>query len=277
MATTRELRRRIRSVRTTRQITRAMELVASSKLRGAIKIATVSQRYAEGVLEVLERILSQSEGFQALLLSKNSTGRTLAIAFSSDQGLAGTFHSNNLKACLLLPATTDYYVIGKRLKASLRRLGRNVLEPSQVLSRTLQSAELTAVADDVARLFESGTYIEAQLISTFYQSALVQEVRVTQLLPFNEPAHSYEPLLIEPDIQVVLEHLLKQTLRALLVSAARQTRASEFAIRRTSMHAATENAGELIERYTLAYNRARQAAITTEIAEIVGGASALNR
>lgn len=277
MATTRELRRRIRSVRTTRQITRAMELVASSKLRGAIKVAAVSQRYAEGVSETLARVLSQGEGFQHPLLSVSTSKRSLAIAFSSDQGLAGTFHSNNLKACMALPATTDFYVLGKRLKASLRRLGRTVLEPSQTLSRTLYSDELTAVATDIAKLFESNAYAEAHLVSTLYQSALLQQVTVTKLLPFTVPAISNESLLLEPALPTVLEQLLRQTLRATLVSAARQTRASEFAIRRTSMHAATENAGDLIERYTLAYNRARQAAITTEIAEIVGGASALNR
>ena len=280
MATTRELRRRIRSVKTTRQITRAMELVASSKLRGAVKAASASQQYSKGLVDVLAHVLGQAEDVRNPLLKPTTGTKVLAVVFSSDQGLAGMFHSNNFKASLLFSPDTQYYVLGKRLSASLKRVKRILVPHDTVLSRTLHASEVTPIMQDIVRLYLTGEYRSVQLIATQYHSALTQKTITTELLPLSLQSRqptTVQTLLIEPDVNQVVDALIIQTLTAQLLEAARQTRASEFAIRRMAMHSATENAGELIEKYTLAYNRARQAAITTEIAEIVGGAAALSR
>jgi F-type H+-transporting ATPase subunit gamma len=276
MASARELRRRIRSVRSTRQITRAQELVATSKLRQAVVAAQASRRYQEGLETLLQRLLASTEATPHHALLAASGQRTLVIALGSDQGLAGAFGGNLAKAAAQVPGKPTYLVLGRRLAAALLRLGQDVHPASEPMPRTLDPTWVQRLAKTVAGEIGSENYGRVELLATRYRSALLQAATLTTLLPVAQPEQGTPGLeVVEPDLTQVLDVLLPQRLAAQLQSAVLESKASEFAARRLAMHAATDNADKLIDKYTLTYNRARQAAITTEIAEIVGGAAAL--
>ena len=281
MPSTRELRRRIRSAKVTKQITRAQEMIAASRLRGATQAALASRQYAKELGRLIATLLrSKEEPFKHPWLGLPTDKPKLVIAIASDQGLAGSFQGNLLREAVRmhgLDSQTVFMPIGKRLIGSLRRLNVPLLADETQMPRQPLVEDAERLAQKIGGLLSANKFSGVELLSTRYRSALVQETEIIALVPFvsTDTVGESTPLLYEPSTEDVLSSLLPQFLTGILYSALLDSKAAEYAARRTAMHAATDNAEDLIGRLTLTYNRVRQAAITTEIAEIVGGAAAL--
>ena len=281
MASTRELRRRIRSARATKQITRAQEMIAAARLRPATQAALSSREYSEKLGCLISNLLcSNQEPLLHPWLTINSHGPKLIIALASDQGLAGAFQGNLLRAAVRIheqDSTTLFLPIGKRLASSLHRLNYPLLLEEVAMPRQPSIEDAKKISELIGGLLLAGKISGATLLTTQYKTTLIQEVHSSAVLPIPilTTVGGGVEALYEPSPNAVLAALLPQFLTATIYTAFLESKASEYASRRTAMHAATDNADDLISRLTLTYNRVRQAAITTEIAEIVGGAAAL--
>ena len=255
-----EIKLRIRSVESTMQITKAMELVASSKLRRAKERVEGSRPYFETLYSTLYDIVSADSGFDSPYLARRDTNRRLYIVIAGDRGLAGGYNSNILKAIEADAEGADYCVlpIGKKAVEHFER----------------RKAAILTTAFAVA-----GEFDEIRLGFTQFVSMLTQTATVLPVLPFDaqrpEPGHERESLMMyEPDGKTVFDAIIPEYLAGVVYGALCESVASEQGARRMAMDAATKNAGEMIDHLNLYYNRARQAAITQEITEIVAGADA---
>ena len=281
MPSTRELRRRIRSARVTKQITKAQEMIAAARLRQATHAALSSREYAAELNRLLGTLLKSKEDPPSHpWLTLDTDKPHLILAIASDQGLAGPFQGNLLRAAVRLhedERQTVFLAVGKRLSGSLRRLHYPLLSEEFIMPRQPTAADAEQLSDLIGGLLVQKKISGVSILSTRYRSAVVQETQCSKLLPLDqaEAGEGASPLY-EPTPNAVLARLLPQYLSGTIYSALMDSKASEYAARRTAMHAATDNAEDLIGRLTLTYNRVRQAAITTEIAEIVGGAAALS-
>jgi len=280
-ASTREIGRRIKSVKSTKQITKAMELVASAKLRRAIESAKQAYSYEEQLTAVLAQALqSPDEPAVHPLLAVRPVKKTLVVAINSNQGLAGSYNSGVAKRLIELKRElkeVDAVLIGRKIEPVVRHAGITIVQTFHTLPRSPESLDLLTVAAYLTDLYRTAQYDEIRLVSTLYVSGLVQEVteRVLMPLTWKAPEVVQSPALQEPSLSAVLDQLVPQIISAQLYGGLLQSLASEHANRRRAMHSATDNAETMIEKLRLRYNRVRQTAITTEIAEITGGAAAL--
>ncbi|CAM3407924.1 ATP synthase F1 subunit gamma [Hydrogenibacillus schlegelii] len=295
----RELRARIRSIKNTQQITKAMKLVSASKLRRAQERAAASRPYAEKMQEIIRSIARGAAGVRHPMLEGREIRRRGYVVITSDRGLAGGYNANLLRAFHREVAALDrdaYVVvaIGRKGRDYLVKRGFPVRDEITGLSDFPEYPDIQALAERTVRLFADGEVDALILVYNEFISPLVQRPKLVRLLPLTQEAlhgsaspvgegarpdggRAEAPALyeFEPSPEGVLAALLPRYAEALIFNALLEAKAGEHAARMTAMGAATDAAAEMIESYTLELNRARQAAITQEIAEIVGGANAL--
>lgn len=282
----REIKATIKSTQNTMQLTKALELVAASKLRRAQEAATAARPYAEKMKEVVASIAAGSKGVKHPMLQKREIKKTGYLIITSDRGQAGGYNANILRKLLNTlrerhQSSDEYvlFVVGRKGRDYFRRRGMNVLEEVTGLSDSPTFADIKTIANMAVGKFEEGAYDELYLYYNEFVNALTQIPTEKRLLPLddvnastsNTAVASYE---YEPSAEEVLNVLLPRYAETLIYSALLDAKASEFGARMTAMGSATKNAKKMIENYTLIYNRARQAAITQEISEIVAGANA---
>jgi len=279
----RDIKRQIKSTQNTKQITKAMEMIAAARLKRAQDAAQSARPYAEKLREVIGAIAS-SGGVKHPMLVKRPIKRTGYIVITSDRGLAGGYNANLLRKVLQMlrekHASKDEYmmfVIGRKGRDFLRRREIPIAYERTGLADFPRFSDIKEVAAGAVKAFEDGTVDELVLVYNEFHNALVQRPVDKVLLPLGDPGTSggatasYE---FEPSPEVVLDHILPRYAETLVYSAVLEGKASEFGARMTAMGSATKNATKLIQQYTLQYNRARQASITQEITEIVAGANA---
>jgi F-type H+-transporting ATPase subunit gamma len=292
MASLRDIRNRIGSVKNTRQITRAMKLVSSAKLNRATQAATSARPYQQALERTLQRVVGAVGGAveHPLLRQPNNENDVLVVVMTADRGLCGNFNSiinraAQLKVEELVAAGKNVriYCYGKKGRQHLARRGFTVADSVVDLNPKAYPAIADELSLRLQRELAEDAFSEVFLAYNRYRSVLSQEPTVERILPMQlevpatpegEVAEGVD-FLFEPDASSLLARLLPMSLRTRLFQALLETQAGEQAKRMTAMDAATRNASELINRLTLEYNRARQAAITKELIEIVSGAEAL--
>ena len=279
-----EIKLRIKSVESTMQITKAMELVASSKLRRAKERVEHSRPYFETLYATLFDIAAADSEFSSPYLAKRDTHSRLYIVIAGDRGLAGGYNANILKAVEADAADASepgYCVlpIGKKAVEYFERHNTSILTTSFAVAGDLSVSDCFEISRLVCQKFLAGEFDEIRIAFTQFVSMLTQTASILPLLPFDaphpKPGQEHESLMLyEPDSAAVFDAIIPEYLAGVVYGALCESVASEQGARRTSMDAATKNAGEMIEHLNLYYNRARQAAITQEITEIVAGADA---
>ena len=286
MPSAREINRRIKSVTNTQQITKAMKMVSSVRLRRAQERALATAPYTEKIEGMLQRLAAASTGEKvALFTPHDEVKRTCYIIVGADKGLAGAFNSNINKAMVAVlkdkPRSASMLLVtGRKPAEYLKHLH---IVPDQKwtgFSDKPQFTDAQQIAHVATEQFLAGEVDEVYIIYTKFKSALSQEVQTVKMLPISQQDGSEktgpkEAYLFAPDAHQVLESLLPQYLDMLVYNSLLQSAASELGARMTAMTSATDNAGELIDRLTVHYNKVRQAGITNELTEIVSGANAL--
>ena len=274
------IKNRIKSVSGTMQITKAMELVATSKLRGAREAVERTRPYTAALLESIDRVYSYAGGTDGDIWLKSSEGSPLYIVIAGDRGLAGGYNSNAFKLALQMAVKdTDpwFLPIGKKACEFFRRRGFRIWGEGADSVSELGIGRLMRMADKIVSDFKGGIISEVNVIYTEFTSVMVQNPRHLKLLPLkgmSEAAKPDEPI-IDGDIGEILDKIIPQYVGGFLHSAVCESLASECGARRIAMNSANKNAEEMIDTLMLKYNRARQAVITQEITEIVSGAEAL--
>lgn len=290
MASLKELKGRINSVKSTQKITKAKQMVAAAKLRKAQSAAEAARPYASRLAAVMGSLAGKVAGQDSAPLLMRGTGsnqRHLLVVVNTDKGLCGGLNSNivkeaKLQARALEAAGKDvtFYLVGKKGRAPLKREFPNVKADGYDTSmvRTPGFEEATAIAQELIALFAGGKFDVAHLVAPKFKSALAQDPVTEQLIPVPAPAAAATSDAVveyEPGEEEILEALLPRYVTTQVFGALLEREASEQGASMTAMDNATRNAGELIQKLTIQYNRSRQAAITTELIEIIAGAEAL--
>ncbi|NBC35729.1 F0F1 ATP synthase subunit gamma [Novosphingobium sp. FSY-8] len=291
MASLKELKGRINSVKSTQKITKAKQMVAAAKLRKAQSAAEAARPYAARLAEVMGSIASRivvSENSPKLLAGTGKDAVHLLVVANSDRGLCGAFNSNILKAARLKAQALEaegktvlFYLVGRKGRAVIRREYPNAIlaqfDTTEVREPGYGEAE--KIADELVALYEAGKFDVAHLFFSKFRSALLQEPTEQQIIPVPTPkaeaATGGAVVEYEPEEEEILGALLPRYLKTQLFGALLENAASEQGASMTAMDNATRNAGDLISKLTIQYNRSRQAAITTELIEIIAGAEAL--
>lgn len=291
MASMSDIRRSISSIESTGQITKAMKMVASSKLRRAQSAVVAARPYAAKVREVLGSLSNESSASSHPLQEVREVNKVLYIIVSADSGLCGGFNANVTKECERAIKANEHecalVAVGKKGRDYFKKRGYNVIGEHIALGDTPGFAVGKSIAQEVIKLYTEGEYDEVHLVYSVFKSALSNVPTDVKLLPIESlPSEEVSEekadekgyhlsYSFEPSEEEVLNVLLPAYVETLIFAAVLEAKASELGSRMTAMSAATDNAAELIQSLTLTLNRARQAAITTEISEIVGGAAAL--
>ena len=294
MASLKALKIRIGSVKSTQKITKALNMVAASKLRRAQQNATAARPYAERMRDVVESIASRIEvGPQSpkLLAGTGKDDTHLIVLVTSDRGLAGAFNSNIVRAArrkaeelIKDGKTVHFYLVGRKGRPVIQRVyPRGIVgqhDTTEMKNPTYAAAQ--AIADDIVDRFQSGRFDVAHLAYANFKSTLVQEPVVEQIIPIPPAEDSGEKgasgnamVEYEPDEEEILSALLPRNIAVQVYRALLENQAGFYGSQMTAMDNATRNAGDMINRLTIQYNRTRQAAITTELVEIISGAEAL--
>ena len=273
---TKEIKTRIRSMESTRQITRAMEMVASAKLRKAQSQALNCRPYFETLYATMWDIVNHDGEFSSPYLAKRDGNKAAFIVISGDRGLAGGYNSNVLKLLNAQMEGKDATLlpIGKKGADYFKAHQIPVLTENYTTAETVNIGDCFSVAKQLCKAFLQGQYDAVYVVYTDFRSVLSQEARCLQLLPLEKQEERTGPvqeMLYEPDRETVFAAIVPEYLGGVLYGALCESRASEQAARRTAMDAATQNAQEMIDGLSLQFNRARQAAITQEITEIIAG------
>ncbi|MGB0260083.1 MAG: ATP synthase F1 subunit gamma [Flavobacteriaceae bacterium] len=285
MANLKEIRNRIASVSSTMQITSAMKMVSAAKLKKAQDAITAMRPYADTLTQLLQNLSASIEDASgSTYATERPVEKVLLVAITSNRGLCGGFNSSIIKEVQAQTQgkyagkTVDVYAIGKKGNDILSKELNVVANRSDVFDQ-LTFEQVSAVAEDVMKLFVSGAYDRIDLVYNRFKNAATQLVTAEQFLPIvplqseDTPTADY---IYEPAQSEIVNTLIPKALKTQLFKAIRDSFASEHGARMTAMHKATDNATELRDQLKLTYNKARQAAITNEILEIVGGAEALN-
>ena len=287
MASLRDIRDRIKSVKNTQKITGAMKLVAASKLKRAQDAINAARPYATELGQALERVagsVAADGGDEAHpLLARRKPSKALLVVLTSDRGLCGGFNSSILKrADLFLKESADRFdsvevaTLGRRGADYFRKKGV-VLHDNPGIFDSMNFRSASDLADEFSRTFLSGDYDHVYLLYNQFKSAISQVVTLDELLPVApESSGDTADYIYEPGAVEVLESLVPRYVAILVWRAMLESQASEHGARMSAMDSATKNAVEICDKLTLEYNRARQAAITQELMEIVSGAEALN-
>ena len=284
-ANLKDIKRRIKSVESTMQITKAMELVASSKLRRAKEKAERAEPFFNMLFQMMCQIVAESGDFQSTFLQHHTGGAVLLIAIAGDRGLAGGFNSNVFKQVQirmeeLQTAGREPVVIaiGRKAVEYFQRRNVRILAEFENIGEDITVYKALDIAERIVTLYEKGDIQAVELIYTNYVSPLVQEAHHMHVMPVEHLEHApggYHALTTyEPSPEAVFDALIPKYLAGMLYCAVIESFAAEQAARRLAMENATDNATEMITDLSLVYNRARQSAITQEITEIVSGANA---
>lgn len=286
MASTIALKRRITSIKGTRQITKAMELVSASKLRRAQEQASASRDYRDMAYSLLQRLNANKEVERQPLFKKRSVKDRLYIIVTSNTGLAGAYNANTLKQLTIgLQRDRDAKVkshviaIGSKGAQFVRRLHDvNLQAVYPPFGDNPTANDIRPLLNTIIEHYENEAFDEVSIIFTKFKSTVVQEVQDQQLLPapFVDDGSPTVVSTFEPDVETVIAQVATRLVEAQVWQAVLESLASEHAMRMLATKNATDNANELIEDYTLELNTARQTAITQELAEISGGAEALS-
>lgn len=284
MATLRDIQKRIASVKNTEQITRAMYMVSAAKLRRAQMAAESSRPYAEALGATISDLAARVSGNHPLLTVR-PVKKVEIVLFTSDRGLCGGFNANLIRTAERFIREQcgefeqiEVSVVGKRAADYFKRRKRPVRKATTNLLRTVGYDLARNIADDLTERFLSGEVDAVYLIYAVFKSALTQTPTLVQLLPFQPgeaAAESQVDYIYEPGMTEILDSLLPKQARNQVYRAMLESTASEHGARMTAMDSASSNAADMISRLTLQFNRARQAAITKELMEIIGGAEAL--
>jgi F-type H+-transporting ATPase subunit gamma len=290
MATLKELKGRIASVKSTQKITKAKKMVASAKLRRAQAAAENGRPYAQRLEAVVASLASKVSGDSApKLLSGSGKDEThLLLVLNSDRGLAGAFNSNIVKEARnkaqelrATGKTVKFFLVGKKGRPVINRLFPGAIDAHYETTgfREMTYAQAQEISEQLMAKFEAGEFDVAHLFFSKFRSALLQEATGQQIIPVAAPevapASSGAAVEYEPDEEAILADLLPRNVTVQIFKGLLENAASEQGASMTAMDNATRNAGELINKLTIQYNRSRQAAITTELIEIIAGAEAL--
>ncbi len=285
MANLKEIRNRIASVSSTMQITSAMKMVSAAKLKKAQDAITAMRPYANKLTELIQDLSSnlESDGVSSYA-DHREVNKILIVAITSNRGLCGAFNSNIIKESIALTdgeyegKQVDIMTIGKKANDILSK-SHNIIADHSPVFDDLSYTNVAAIAEDLMNMYSEREYDQIILLYNRFKNAATQIVTKEQFLPIvsndegNEAPADY---IFEPSSEEIVVQLIPKSLKTQLFKSVRDSFASEHGARMTAMHKATDNASELKDELTLNYNKARQAAITNEILEIVGGAEALN-
>jgi F-type H+-transporting ATPase subunit gamma len=279
------LKRRIRSVKNAKQITKALEVVAASRMRRVQAAVTRARAYGNIAASIIRRVAPSQEAQQHPYFKESNNDKKLYIVFTSDRGQAGAFNSNILHATTQAMETdnngSSVIVFGKKGARFFSHIsGINLLGAYQDIADTPDSNVFAPVLESIEKGFNAGDFSSVVLVYTEFISALAQKVKLGPLLPITLPEDAPEEenktvYEFEPNLETVLEEALRLYFESQLMQARIESAASEHAMRMVAMGNANRNAGDLIDSLTLELNATRQAAITQEIAEITGGAAAI--
>ena len=274
-----DIKLRIKSVESTMQITKAMELVASSKMRRAKERVEHSRPYFETLYESLTKIAAADPRARNPYLRRDDIKRTLLVVIAGDRGLAGGYNANVFKQADAAEGPVTVLPIGKRSAEYFAHHGAGLFTPEVLMAADVSVSECFTLSHQITEGFLKGEYDAVKLCYTRFDSLMTQTATTLEVLPLTiEPTEAQKAearrsqILYKPSCEEVFGAIIPEYVAGVLYGAVCESVASELAARRTAMDAATKNAGEMIEHLNLYYNRARQAAITQEITEIVAGA-----
>ncbi|TCD12567.1 ATP synthase F1 subunit gamma [Pedobacter frigidisoli] len=293
MANLKEVRNRIASVQSTQQITKAMKMVSAAKLKRATNAIIALRPYATKLKEILANLSASLEGSSSPFIQEREPNKVLIVTVSSNRGLAGAFNMNVIKAANNLIAekyseqlkngNVSIISIGKKTQDFYEKRNYNVIGNNNEVYNALTFENVTKITDAIMAGFIKGDFDKVELVYNRFKNAAVQIITSEQLLPLPkaeetkvETKATNVDYILEPSQEEIVEQLIPKSVKIQLYKAVLDSHASEHGARMTSMDKATENAGELLKALKLSYNQARQAAITTELTEIVSGAAALN-
>lgn len=285
MANLKEIRNRISSVGSTMQITSAMKMVSAAKLKKAQDAIVAMRPYAETLSALLQNLSAALDGeANSPYTAQRPVKKVLAVVITSNRGLAGAFNSNVVKEAKRVgeqfpQAQVDFFTLGKKGNDAFKKSGKVVFNDNSIFD-DLNFEANAALAAQLMEKFKAGEYDKIVLIYNKFKNAATQVVMNENFLPLEPQAQEGETsgntdFIYEPSQEEIVAELIPKSLKTQLFKALRDSVASEHGARMTAMHKATDNAKELKNSLTLEYNKARQAAITNEILEIVGGAEAL--
>ena len=283
MANLKEIRNRISSVSSTMQITSAMKMVSAAKLKKAQDAITAMRPYSDKLTQMLVN-LSSSVDFENVYLSPRKVKNKLIVCVTSNRGLCGAFNSNVIKKCTEIANSSDenvsFFCVGKKGGDILSKT-HNVIQSNNAVFDDLTFENISTIADKVMSMFLNKEYDSVQIVYNKFKNAATQIVTQEQYLPIEnnnskDDEKDSSDYIFEPTQIEIISELIPKSLKTQLYKSVRDSYASEHGARMTAMHKATDNATELRDQLKLTYNKARQAAITNEILEIVGGAEALN-
>ena len=275
---TKEIKNRIRSMESTKQITKAMEMVAASKLRRAQAQVLDARPYFETLYAAIQDIVQNNRDFSSPYLAKREVKKSLYVVIAGDRGLAGGYNSNVLKLTMEQMQGKEATVlpIGKKAVDYFKAHGIQTLSATYAEAEDVSVGDCFSISKQLSQLFLKGEYDEISIVYTNFISVLSQSPTSMQILPLRcevqgEAENKGSDILYEPDSETVFASIIPEYLGGILYGALCESRAAEQAARRTAMDSATQNAEEMIGNLSLQFNRARQAAITQEITEIVAG------
>ncbi|MCB4807341.1 ATP synthase F1 subunit gamma [Tamlana sp. 62-3] len=285
MANLKEIRSRISSVSSTMQITSAMKMVSAAKLKKAQDAITAMRPYADKLTELLQTLSATlNDDAGSVFATQREVKKVLIVAITSNRGLAGAFNSNIIKEVNKLTNETyanqevSYIAIGKKANDAFKKSNKVIANNSDVFD-DLTFENVAAIAQGLMDKFVAGDFDKIEIVYNKFKNAATQIVMTEQflpLIPVEAEANVNADYIFEPSKVEIVEQLIPKSLKIQLYKGIRDSFASEHGARMTAMHKATDNAKELRDQLKLTYNKARQAAITNEILEIVGGAEALN-
>jgi len=292
MANLKEVRIRIASVQSTQQITKAMKMVSAAKLKRATNAIVQLRPYATKLKEILGNLSASLEGSSSPFIQEREPNKVLIIVVSSNRGLAGAFNMNVIKATnnLIAQKYNEQYkngnvsivAIGKKSQDFYEKRNYNTIGNNNEVYAALTFENVTKITESIMEGFEKDKFDKVELVYNKFKNAAVQILTTEQLLPLpkNATVEQVKPAdidyILEPSKENIVEQLIPKSIKIQLYKAVLDSHAAEHGARMTSMDKATENAGDLLKALKLSYNQARQAAITTELTEIVSGAAALN-
>jgi F-type H+-transporting ATPase subunit gamma len=291
MANLKEVRNRIASVSSTQQITKAMKMVSAAKLKRATNAIFQLRPYANKLKEMLANLSASLEDGSSPFLQEREPNRVMIVVVTSNRGLAGAFNMNAIKTANLLlsekynaqykAGNVSIIGIGKKGQEYYQRRKYNVIGDNNELFSELNFLNVSKVTEAIMEGFLKGEYDRVELVYNQFKNAAVQILTTEQLLPVPKSEKKVDTThqvdyILEPSQEEIVAQLIPKNIKTQLYKAVLDSHASEHGARMTAMDKATDNAGELLKQLKLSYNQARQAAITTELTEIVSGAAALS-
>jgi F-type H+-transporting ATPase subunit gamma len=291
MANLKEVRIRIKSVSSTQQITKAMKMVSAAKLKRATNAIIQLRPYANKLKEILANLSASLEDGVSVFTQEREVKNVLVVVVTSNRGLAGAFNTNVIKTANVLisekyssfhkSGNLHIVAIGKKAQDYYEKRKYNVIGNNNEVYAALNFENVSLITDALMQGFVAGTYDKVEVVYNQFKNAAMQILTVEQLLPVHkvekkEEATSQVDYILEPSQEEIVAELIPKNIKIQLYKAVLDSHASEHGARMTAMDKATDNAGDLLKKLKLAYNQARQAAITTELSEIVSGAAALS-